>query len=183
MLSRCQSGVAVTGDVGGDRFQAEAVADGFGHVGLVLDDQHTHTAAMVRAGTISSAYRNPHTCWQHQAVLTWRRDRQPTSTNRSPLHPVAGVLVFDGGIRSPGCAGRGMQHRPRNGNHHLWLRAGRGRPVPRDGASLWRCADRHRCSGVSTANLDLASGNRCISVGHQHSHHEFHPSRRFAKPA
>jgi hypothetical protein len=43
------SGVAVTGDVGGDRLQAEAVAHGFGHVGLVIDDQHTHM--MLRAGT------------------------------------------------------------------------------------------------------------------------------------
>ena len=47
-----QSGVAVTGDVGRDRLQAQAVADGFRHVGLVLDDQHAH-APMLRAG----AYR------------------------------------------------------------------------------------------------------------------------------
>ena len=37
-----ERGVAVAGDVGRDRFQPQAVADGFGHVGLVLDDQHTH---------------------------------------------------------------------------------------------------------------------------------------------
>jgi hypothetical protein len=36
-------GVAVTGDVGGDRCQPETVTDGFGQVGLVLDDQHAHT--------------------------------------------------------------------------------------------------------------------------------------------
>jgi hypothetical protein len=47
-----QSGVAVTGDVRRDRFQAEAIADGVRHVGLVLDDQHAH-ASMLRAG----AYR------------------------------------------------------------------------------------------------------------------------------
>ena len=47
-----QGGVAVTGDVGGDRFQAQAVADGVRHVGLVLDDQYPH-APMLRAG----AYR------------------------------------------------------------------------------------------------------------------------------
>ena len=34
-----QSGGAVTGDVGRDRFQAEAIADGLRHVGLVLDEQ------------------------------------------------------------------------------------------------------------------------------------------------
>jgi hypothetical protein len=37
-----ERGVTVAGDVGRDRFQAKAVADGFGHVGLVLDDQYTH---------------------------------------------------------------------------------------------------------------------------------------------
>ena len=47
-----QRGVAVTGDVGRDRLQAQAVADGLCHEGLVLDDQHTHPP-MLRAG----AYR------------------------------------------------------------------------------------------------------------------------------
>src|SRR5204863_4062502 len=64
-----QSGVAVTCDVGRDRFQAQAVADGFCHEGFVLDDQHTHTinATSLR---ISSAYRKPHTRRQHHAALT-----------------------------------------------------------------------------------------------------------------
>ena len=46
-----QRGVTVTGDVGGDRFQAQAIADGFCQIWLVLDDQHTHTPSMLRAGT------------------------------------------------------------------------------------------------------------------------------------
>src|SRR5207237_4827298 len=37
-----ERGVAVTGDVGGDRLQAQAVADRLGQVGLILDDQHPH---------------------------------------------------------------------------------------------------------------------------------------------
>ena len=37
-----QSGVAVAGDVRGDRLEAQTVADGLRHVGLVLDDQHAH---------------------------------------------------------------------------------------------------------------------------------------------
>ena len=45
-----QSGVTVTGDVGRDRFQAQPIADGLCHVGLVLDDQHAHTPSMLRAG-------------------------------------------------------------------------------------------------------------------------------------
>jgi hypothetical protein len=45
-----QSGRAVTRDVCRDRFQAQAIADGFRHIRLVLDDQHTH-ASILRAGT------------------------------------------------------------------------------------------------------------------------------------
>ena len=47
-----QRRVAVAGDVGGDRLQAQAVADGLGHVGLVLDDQHAHACSMLRAGHV-----------------------------------------------------------------------------------------------------------------------------------
>ena len=47
-----QSGVAVARDVGRDRFQAQAVADRFRHIGLVLDEQYAH-APRLRAG----AYR------------------------------------------------------------------------------------------------------------------------------
>jgi hypothetical protein len=47
-----QSAVAVACDVSRDRFQAEAIADGVCHVGLVLDEHHAH-APMLRAG----AYR------------------------------------------------------------------------------------------------------------------------------
>ena len=42
--------VTVTGHVGRDRLQAQAVADGLGQIGLVLDDQHAHAFSMVRAG-------------------------------------------------------------------------------------------------------------------------------------
>lgn len=38
--------------------------------------------------------------------------------------------------------------RTTNGNYDLWMRAGRGRLVPRDGASLWRYANHHRGSGI-----------------------------------
>jgi hypothetical protein len=47
-----QSGGAVTCDVCRDRLQAQAIADRFRHVGLVLNEQHAH-ARMLRAG----AYR------------------------------------------------------------------------------------------------------------------------------
>ena len=47
-----QSGVAVAGDVGGDRFQPQPVADGFGQVGLVLDDQHAHAREAREPGRI-----------------------------------------------------------------------------------------------------------------------------------
>ena len=109
-----ESGVAVNGDVCRDRFQAQAIADGFCHVGLVLDEQHTH-APDATSWRISSAYRKPHTFRQHHAAqtggvpyseparTTTRRIRsadpcrRPASRHRgdrrSPRPPVAGVLV------------------------------------------------------------------------------------------
>jgi hypothetical protein len=53
-----QSGVAVTRDVSRDRFQAQAIADGFRHVGLVLNEQHTH-APDARAGVYRRHIENP----------------------------------------------------------------------------------------------------------------------------
>ena len=89
-----QSGVAVTGDVGRDRFQAQPIADGLRHVGLVLDDQHTH-ALNATSRRISSAYRKPHTCWQHHAALTGSMSRTAAArtTTRRTLRPTAVGLV------------------------------------------------------------------------------------------
>jgi hypothetical protein len=53
-----ESGIAVTGHVGGDGLQAQAFANGFCHVGLVLDDQHTHTQMMLRPGTYRPRIEN-----------------------------------------------------------------------------------------------------------------------------
>ncbi len=61
------SSVAVTGDIRRDRCQAQAIADGFCQIGLVLNDQHTHTL-YVLSRSISPAYRKSHTCWQHHAA-------------------------------------------------------------------------------------------------------------------
>jgi hypothetical protein len=66
--------------------------------------------------------------------LEWLRDLQRTSTNSGPPHPIAGVRFLLGG--------------PNNGNYDLWMRAGRGRSVPRDGASLWRDANYHGRSSI-----------------------------------
>ena len=67
-----QRGVAVAGDVGGDRLQAQAIADGLGHVGLVLDDQ-ARACSDATSRRISPAYRKPHTGRQRRAPLTARR--------------------------------------------------------------------------------------------------------------
>jgi hypothetical protein len=85
-------------------------------------EAHARMLPLLPAGSMSSAYRKPHTCWQHHAALTGRHDLQRASTNSGPPHPIAGVLVLLG--------------RPNNGNYDLWMRAGRGRFGPRDGASL-----------------------------------------------
>ncbi len=51
-----QRGVAVGSDVGGDRLQAKAIADGVGHVGLILDDQHAH-GSMLKPARIASVLK------------------------------------------------------------------------------------------------------------------------------
>ena len=48
-----ERGITITGEVGGDCFQAKPIADGLCHEGLVLDDQYTHADSMLRA----DAYR------------------------------------------------------------------------------------------------------------------------------
>src|SRR5262249_19109620 len=50
---QAKSGVTVTSDVGGDRFQAQAGADGFCQVAVVLDDQHPHAPDATSRGHIA----------------------------------------------------------------------------------------------------------------------------------
>src|SRR5207247_9024383 len=97
------------------RFQAEAVADGFSHVGLVLDDQHAHARMLVRArivGVSKNRYALATPRWEG-----WRRGLWKTIANDVPSDsdsqdtrrgaprlpcgdrrrrpPVAGVLVLE----------------------------------------------------------------------------------------
>ena len=58
-----ERGVAVARDVGGDRLEAQPVADGLGEVELVLDDQHAHAPSLGR-GAYRAAYPIPRTPWQ-----------------------------------------------------------------------------------------------------------------------
>ena len=101
--------------------------------GLVLDDQHAHVPAAAGrphiAGLSKTAY-GPAT----PRCLDWTHDVQGTSTNSGPPHPITGMLVHPG--------------RTGTGNHDLWMRAGRGRLVSRDGAALRRNANYHRGSGI-----------------------------------
>ena len=55
----CPEPSTISGDVGGDRFEAQAISDGFRHERLVLDDQHTHIDSMLRAGTYRQHIENP----------------------------------------------------------------------------------------------------------------------------
>src|SRR5439155_13520203 len=77
-----QSGVAVACDVCGDRFQAEAIADGFSHVWLVLDDQYAH-ARMLEGARIAGVSKNRYALatprWEG-----WRRGLWKTSANDVP---------------------------------------------------------------------------------------------------
>ena len=77
-----QRGVAVARDVRRDRFQAQTVADGVRHVGLVLNEQHTHAPMLGPAHIvgISKTTYAPAT----PRRLQWRRDLQ--RTNHDPSH-------------------------------------------------------------------------------------------------
>ncbi len=110
------------------------------------------TPSMLPVGNISSAYRKPHTCRQHHAALTGgmtysepaptaaRRTRSPASST-SPAVPTMGITIY-------GCG--------------------------QDEAVLFReMAPRFGVmptiteAAASEANIYLAFGNRCISVGHK----------------
>src|SRR6266702_3696836 len=107
---------------------------------------------MLPTGNISSAYRKPHTCWQHHAALTGgmtyrepartaaRRTRSLASSSSSAV-PTTGITIY-------GCG--------------------------QDEAVLFReMAPRFGVlptiteAAVSEASIELAFGNRCISVGHK----------------
>src|SRR5260221_7112022 len=56
---------------------------------------------MLRAGCISSAYRKPHTCWQHHAALTGGMTRAASkrTTTRRALGSIAvGLVVITAAI-------------------------------------------------------------------------------------
>jgi hypothetical protein len=112
-----QSAIAVTGDVCCDRFEAEAIADGFRHIGLVLNEQHAH-APMLEPAHIVAVSKTSYVPATPRC-LDWTRDLRRTSTDddpsdpdaqdprrrparpprgdrRSPRLPLAGVLVLDG---------------------------------------------------------------------------------------
>src|SRR5258708_35281967 len=107
---------------------------------------------MLPAGNISSAYRKPHTCWQHHAALTGgmpysemertaARRRRSLASSASSAVPTMGITIY-------GC-----------GHDEAVLF---GEMAPRFGVmpTITEAA-------VSEANIELAFGNRCISVGHK----------------
>ena len=66
-------------------YEIAAVADGRGDLAEAERDHarvargpvmHSDMLRHATAGTISSAYRKPHTCWQHPAALTRGHDLQ-----------------------------------------------------------------------------------------------------------
>jgi hypothetical protein len=70
---------------------------------------HSDMLTHATAGSISPAYRKPHTCWQLPAALTGGHDLQRASPTSGLPHPAGGVRLLFG--------------RPERGNHRLWLRA------------------------------------------------------------
>ena len=111
---------------------------------------------------MSSAYRKPDTGWQRLAGL---------STGRDLVHADADVSRIAGAslpLLRPAITVRPTMRRAssRARHHDGWLRAGRGRVVPRDGTSL-RALPTLTDAAVSEANIELAVGNRCVSIGHK----------------
>jgi hypothetical protein len=76
-----QSGVAVACDVCRDRLQAEAIADRFRHIGLVLDQQHAH-APMLEPAPIVGISKGTYLRATRRR-LEWRHGPQPASTNNT----------------------------------------------------------------------------------------------------
>src|SRR5258708_9756936 len=107
---------------------------------------------MLPAGNISSAYRKPHTCWQHHAAVTGgmtysepvrtaaRRTRSLASSSSSAV-PTTGIAIY-------GC-----------GHDEAVLF--------REMAPRFGVMPTITEAAVSEANIELAFGNRCISVGHK----------------
>ena len=137
---------------------------------------------MLRAGTISSAYRKPHTCWQHRAGLT------RGVTHSAPARTAASRTGSQASS-SPRPPVTAMAHLARHMEpSRTWdspsMDAGRTRPPC---SERWRLAlascRPSRRRGIGSQLLELASGNRCISVGHKTQISQFHssgapPSRR-----
>jgi D-alanyl-D-alanine carboxypeptidase (penicillin-binding protein 5/6) len=106
-----QSGVAITGGVGRDRLQAQAVADGFRQKWFVLDGRHTH-AINATSRRISSAYRKPHTRRQHHAALTGGMLQIPPSARKTPrrIYWILGVSLIVVTIAISAVLGYQSQH-------------------------------------------------------------------------
>src|SRR2546421_4766207 len=135
---------AVGSDVCGDRLQAEAVADGFRHQGLVLHDQHAHPPMLERAhiaGISKTAYRPATPRW-----AGWTRGSQQARTNRLPvgLHDPS-----DPDSQSP----RRDPAAGRRGDRRTWLPSARvlvpwRRFADRAPRIAWKSGSRHGLAGV-----------------------------------
>src|SRR3982075_3864083 len=107
---------------------------------------------LLPAGNISPAYRKPHTCWENHAALTGggtkskpprtapRRTRSLASSSSSAV-PTMGITIY-------GC-----------GHDEAILF--------REMAPRFGVLPTITEAAVSEANIELAFGNRCISVGHK----------------
>ena len=104
---------------------------------------------MLAAGSISSAYRKPDTCWQHQTALTGSMTHsEPARTAARCARSLASTAVTKMGITIYGCG--------------------------TDEATLFRAMSPRfgvlptiTEAAVSEATTKLALGNRCISIGHK----------------
>lgn len=97
-------------------------------------------------GSLSSAYRKAHTCWQHRAVFTGRMAPSEPARAVAPASaavPVTGITIYGCGQDEAALA--------------------------QQAASRFGIMPTITADGISEANIDLALGNRCISIGHKSS--------------
>ena len=148
-----ERGVAVAGDVGRDRLQAQAVADGLRHVGLVLDDQHTHAPMLepARFVGISKTGYVPATARPHGADSQAR----PTGGRRSCRRP-AGFVAAIAAARRPRPGGGARPPTPPTAARGIGGRAEPGVAGGRQAASSGRDGPGSRPARTS-ARLAIAS--------------------------
>ena len=114
--------------------------------------EHARTPGTLLAGNISSAYRKPHTCWQHHAALTG--DMTYSEPARTAAHRARSLASWSSSaVATTGITIYGCGQDEADSVREVASRLGVVPTITE--------------APVSDANTELALGNRCISVSHK----------------